>query len=104
MARRAAMFVNTSEYEGFPNTFLEAWRFGVPVVSLHHTLDGLLSEGDVGLHAGSVEALTQQVARLWENPDTAAELGQNGREYLRTNYSVDIAFEKYTQLFAAARD
>jgi|AntRauMinimDraft_4_1070384.scaffolds.fasta_scaffold02215_2 glycosyltransferase involved in cell wall biosynthesis len=102
--RRAAMFVNTSEYEGFPNTFLEAWRFGVPVVSLHHTLDGLLSERDIGLHSGSVDRLTQQVERLWENPETAAELGHNGREYLRTHYSVDIAFEKYTQLFAAACD
>ena len=102
--RRAAMVVNTSEYEGFPNTFLEAWRFGVPVVSLHHTLDGLLSERDVGCHAGSVEALTRQVDRLWENPETAAELGQNGREYLRTHYAVDVALRKYTRLFAAARD
>lgn len=102
--RKATMFVNTSEYEGFPNTFLEAWRFGVPVVSLHHTLDGLLSEGDVGLHAGSVDTLTQQVARLWDNPETAAELGHNGREYLRNQYSVDIAFEKYTDLFAEACD
>jgi len=100
--RRAAMFVNTSEYEGFPNTFLEAWRFGVPVVSLHYTLDGLLSEGDVGLHAGSVETLTQQVEQLWENPETAAELGHNGREYLQHHYSVDIAFETYTKLFAEA--
>jgi len=100
--RRAAMFVNTSEYEGFPNTFLEAWRFGVPVVSLHYTLDGLLSEGDVGLHAGSVETLTQQVEQLWENPETAAELGHNGREYLQHHYSVDIAFETYTHLFAEA--
>lgn len=102
--RHATMFVNTSEYEGFPNTFLEAWRFGVPVVSLHHTLDGLLSERDVGLHAGSVDRLTRQVSRLWENPDTAAELGHNGREYIQNHYSVDIAFEKYTQLFAKACD
>lgn len=102
--RRAAMFVNTSEYEGFPNTFLEAWRYGVPVVSLHHTLDGLLSEGELGLHAGSTERLTEQVEGLWEDPERAAELGHSGRAYLREHYAVDSAVETYSQLFAAVSD
>lgn len=102
--RQAAMFVNTSEYEGFPNTFLEAWRFGVPVVSLHHTLDGLLSAGEVGLHAGSTDRLTEQVEQLWADPERAAELGHNGRAYLRENYAVDTAVETYSQLFAAVSD
>jgi len=101
--RQAAMFVNTSEYEGFPNTFLEAWRFGVPVVSLHHTLDGLLSAGEVGLHAGSTERLTKQVEQLWDDPKRAAALGQNGREYLRENYSVDVAVGTYSELFVTAQ-
>ena len=102
--RRAAMFVNTSEYEGFPNTFLEAWRFGVPVVSLHHTLDGLLSDGEVGLHAGSIDRLTEQVEELWVDPERAAELGRNGRQYLREHYAVETAVDTYSQLFAAVSD
>ena len=102
--RRAALFVNTSDYEGFPNTFLEAWRFAVPVVSLHHTLDGLLSAGEVGLHAGSVETLVDQVEQLAGDPERAATLGRNGREYLREHYSVAVARETYSRLFAAVSD
>lgn len=31
----AKALINTSNVEGFPNVFLEAWAYGVPVISLH---------------------------------------------------------------------
>ena len=98
--RTAVMLVNTSEYEGFPNTFLEAWRFGVPVVSLHYTLDGVLAEEDVGYHAGTMDEMAKIVETLWEDRDSAAETGRNGREYLKSEYTIDAVYRKYERVFS----
>jgi len=53
----AKALVNTSPREGFPNTFVEAWALGTPVISLFVDPDGVLSrkrlgyfcDGDIGI-------------------------------------------------------
>lgn len=99
--RRAVALVNTSDHEGFPNTFLEAWRFAVPVVSLHHTLGGVLTDRDVGYHAGTMDELTRIVGRLWNDRDETAETGYRGRRYLEDDYSLDTVYENYARVFSA---
>jgi glycosyltransferase involved in cell wall biosynthesis len=41
--------ISTSNYEGFPNIFLEAWATGVPVISLHVNPGDVLNRFPIGV-------------------------------------------------------
>ena len=45
----AKALINTSNFEGFPNVFLEAWATGVPVISLKVNPGNIIDEYNLGL-------------------------------------------------------
>lgn len=99
--RRAKLLVNTSDYEGFGNIFLEAWRYETPVISLHYTLDGLIPESDAGVHAeGRVSKLRTVVAELKSDPEMRSRMGAAGRELVESEFTLSTVVDDYEILFA----
>ncbi len=100
--KTATLLVNTSEYEGFPNTFLEAWRYETPVVSLYFDLDGLLEEKCGGILAGDTENLVTAVNELSSDTSLRVELGSAGRKYMKNNFSLTKVVDLYEEAFSKA--
>ncbi|MCD6367444.1 MAG: glycosyltransferase family 4 protein [Bacteroidales bacterium] len=82
------VFVNTSEYEGFANTFVQAWMREVPVVSLTVDPDDLLKTEKIGFHSGNFENLFCDTKRLIENQVLLSDMGKKARKYAETYHSL----------------
>jgi glycosyltransferase involved in cell wall biosynthesis len=87
---RASALLCTSTIEGFPNTFLQAWNHGTPVVS---TLDpdGVLEREGVGIACQWIDEITMAIQRIC-GPD-GAEMGARCRAYVERVHSVSAVMD-----------
>lgn len=81
---RARLFVNTSRIEGFPNTFLQAWSRGVPVVSFVDP-DALIARAGLGAAVDDDDALVEQVERMLSDPATLRLAQERSRAWAATH-------------------
>lgn len=88
---KVRILVCTSEYEGFPNTFLQAWANGVPVVS---TVDPnrLLSSKFIGYAVTTQKELHLKVEQLLKNHLLYEEQIENIKKYFENSHSATNAF------------
>jgi glycosyltransferase involved in cell wall biosynthesis len=96
---RAKLFVNTSVFEGFPNTFLQAAKYAVPLVSLQVDPGEMLSRHGCGLLcAGDFDCLQEQVRRLMTISTLYADTSAKCIEYVRTHHDKDKIVPQFETL------
>jgi glycosyltransferase involved in cell wall biosynthesis len=95
----ASLVVNTSEpKEGFPNTFLQAWCRGLPVVSFFDP-DGVIRRHHLGLAVDSPDAMRHGVLELMHDAGLYEQMQRNALEYFTDNHRIDRLGPRYEALF-----
>lgn len=96
---RARVFLNTSSVEGFPNTFLQAWIRGVPVVSFFDP-DGLLRRLQLGRAANSLDDMREAIRALLDVEAYRENIGRRAREFAAREFTGSVA-SRYIELLEA---
>ncbi len=98
--QRAKVFVNTSSSEGFPNTFIQACNYAVPILSLKVNPDGFLDKYNCGQSCnGRFQKLVDSLKfMLAEN--NFLKPGKNARRYAEQNHDINKIVGEYKRLFA----
>jgi glycosyltransferase involved in cell wall biosynthesis len=95
---QAQLFVNTSEYEGFPNAFVQSCLGGTPIASLKVDPDDFITQNQLGIACENnfnkllefVQNLTDQQTRF---------LGANALEYGRKHHDISVMGGEYENAF-----
>lgn len=93
----AAVFVNTSDIEGFPNTFLQAWARGVPTVSY---FDPDLREEGVFEKVTEVSGAVKAIDTLMADEAFWRSYASRCHTYFQNQHAIDAMVARYRALFA----
>jgi glycosyltransferase involved in cell wall biosynthesis len=86
----AVAVVNTSDYEGMSNVFLEGWSRGVPALALACDPDGVIArEGVGGFAHGSPDRLADLARAMWSSRSDSTRLSSVCRDYIAREHSPD---------------
>lgn len=97
---QARVFINTSDSEGFPNTFIQACKAGTAILSYAVNPDGFLDEHHCGISCnGDFQQLKTMLESLLQD-QRYCEPGQNGREYVKRTHDIMTIIEQYKSIFS----
>lgn len=94
--QEAYALINTSAYEGFPNTFLEAWRCKTPVLSLKVNPNRFVeTTPNQPYPNGSVDDLIKIADKVATSVSYRREIGKSVYQFFKQNYLIDQVSKKY---------
>ncbi len=95
---RAKVFVNTSDTEGFPNSYLQAWVRGTPVIAFFDP-DGVIEREGLGHRPRDLAEMQTQVRRLVEEDAARAAPSAACIRFMAEHFGEDRILTPYIDAF-----
>jgi glycosyltransferase involved in cell wall biosynthesis len=99
---RARVLVNTSETEGFPNVYLQAWRRESPVVTFIDP-DGVVERFGLGACVACLDTLTAEAGRLALSEADWTAAGARCGRYMDEHHAEGAVLAPYLQSLTLGR-
>jgi glycosyltransferase involved in cell wall biosynthesis len=98
---KGEVYAYSSDYEGMPNSLLEAMAMGMPVVSTDCPCGGprtVIRDGENGflIPVGDEDALADRICRLIEDKELAKSFGEKAKEIEKVA-SVEAIYEQWKE-------
>jgi len=99
---KAILFVNTSEKEGFPNTFIQSAKNKTPIISLNVNPDNFLEESQSGMSFNNdYSSLIAGFNKLIEDKEKLIKMGESSYEYVLKYYNLKINSKELYKLITS---
>ena len=100
---KSLVFTNTSDIEGFPNSYLQAWSRGTPVVAFFDP-DGLITREGLGVAVRTIEEMRQAVRELITNREQWLAASARCVAFMRREFNEDRILVPYLATFRRLAD
>lgn len=94
----ARVFVNTSDTEGFPNSYLQAWIRGTPVVAFFDP-DAVIRHENLGCVTTSLDEMARAVTELVNNHCVWSDASERCKAYMARVYGESLIISTYLEMF-----
>lgn len=99
----AALLLSTSDGEGFPNTFIQAWASGTPVVSLKIDPNQIIGRLSLGAVSGNIDNCIAEIRSLINSPGGREEVAIRARRYVETEHSEAAVLANFESAIGGVR-
>ena len=87
-------------YEGFGLVAAEALCCGKPVIATDvPAVREVVRENGILIKLGDYKALADAIVKLYNIPKLRDKFGRDGRKFVLGNFTWDIAFKKYREVY-----